>query len=338
MAIQYKDYYETLGVPRGASEADIKSAFRRLARQHHPDVAKDKRGAEERFKEINEAYEVLGNPDDRKKYDQLGANWRAGTEFRPPPGWRSGGRGADGAGGFGGGSTFEFRFGGTGFSDFFEQFFGRSGRFRQGGGFGDFEPDGFEGESESASSAHRGADVEGSILVTLEEVLRGSVRSISMRWTNPHTGRSESRAIKVRIPPGVGEGQLIRVAGRGETGIGGGGAGDLYLRVRLAAHPDFRIQGHDLYHELDLAPWEAVLGATVSVPTLDGQVSLRIRPGAASGQQLRVRGHGLPRRADGRRGDLYVVLTIQVPGEVSASEKALWQQLARESRFDPRKK
>ncbi|HRZ35795.1 MAG TPA: J domain-containing protein [Candidatus Paceibacterota bacterium] len=338
MAIQYKDYYQILGVPRGASDADIKRAFRRLARQHHPDVAKDKRGAEERFKEINEAYEVLGNPHNRKKYDRLGADWRAGAEFRPPPGWRPGGRGANGTGGFGGGSPFEFRFGGTGFSDFFEQFFGRSGRFRQAGGFGDFEPDGFEGEFESASSAHRGADVEGSILVTLEEVLRGSVRSISLRWTNPHTGGAESRTIKVRIPPGVGEGQRIRVAGRGETGIGGGGAGDLYLRVRLAAHPDFRIQGHDLYHDLDLAPWEAVLGATVSVPTLDGGVSLRIPPGAASGQQLRVRGRGLPRGADGGRGDLYVVLAIQVPGEVSASEKALWQQLARESRFDPRSK
>lgn len=336
MAVEFKDYYQTLGVPRGASDAEIKTAFRRLARQYHPDVAKEKRGAEERFKEINEAYEVLGNPDNRKKYDRLGANWRAGAEFRPPPGWQPGGRGSGSASGRG--EPFEFRFGGTGFSDFFEQFFGQSGRFRQSGGFRESEADGFGVETEADTAAERGADVEGSILVTLEEVLRGSVRSISLRWTNPHTGRSESRTIKARIPPGVREGQLIRLAGRGETGIGGGGAGDLYLRVRLAAHPDFRVEGHDLYHDLDLAPWEAVLGATVSAPTLDGRVSLRIPPGAGSGQQLRVRGRGLPGGASGGQGDLYVVLSIQVPSKVSASERALWEKLARESRFDPRSK
>jgi curved DNA-binding protein len=180
--------------------------------------------------------------------------------------------------------------------------------------------------------------VEGSLLVTLDEVLHGSVRSVTLRWTNPHTGATESQTLKVRIPPGVREDQLIRVAGRGEAGAGGGGAGDLYLRARLAAHPELRAEGSDLYHDLDLAPWEAVLGATVSVPTVDGQVSLRIPPGARSGQQLRVRGRGLPRGTESQRGDLFVVLSIQVPGELTTSERTLWEKLARESHFDPRSK
>jgi len=334
MAIEYKDYYHTLGVSRDASPEEVKRAFRRLARQHHPDVAKDKRRAEERFKEINEAYEVLGNPENRKKYDRLGANWRAGAEFRPPPGWQAGGRG--GAEAFGRGEPFEFRFGGTGFSDFFEQLFGRSGRSGRFAGFGDEEGNSPDGERAGGPSARRGSDVEGSILVSLDEVLHGSVRAVSLRWTNPRSGEAETQTLKVRIPPGVREGQLIRVAGRGQAGFSGGGAGDLYLRVRLAAHPEFRAEGPDLYHELDLAPWEAVLGATVSVPTLDGHLSLRIAPGARSGQQLRVRGRGLPHGPDGECGDLFVVVTIQVPAELTAAEKALWEKLAQESHFNPR--
>jgi curved DNA-binding protein len=336
MAIEYRDYYQTLGVSRDASEEEIKRAFRRLARQHHPDVAKDKRGAEERFKEINEAYEVLSSPENRKKYDRLGANWRAGAEFRPPPGWHPGGRGRAEA--FGRGEPFEFRFGGTGFSDFFERFFGRSGRSGRFAGFGDEEGSPPDGPDAGDPAAERGADVEGSIMVTLDEVLHGSVRSVSLRWTNPRSGEAQTQTLKVRIPPGVREGQLIRLVGRGEASLGGGGAGDLYLRVRLAAHPDFQAEGPDLYHEIDLAPWEAALGATVSVPTVDGHLSLRIPPGARSGQQLRVRGRGLPRGADGERGDLFVVLSIQVPSELTASERALWEKLSRESHFNPRSK
>lgn len=341
MAVQYKDYYKILGVPRGASEADIKKSFRKLAREYHPDVAKDKKKAEEKFKEINEAYEVLGDAAKRKRYDELGANWQSGAEFRPPPGWQQpGGRGGAGRPP----QDFEFQFGGTGFSDFFEQMFGRGG--------GGFQPGGGYTQEDFAE---RGRDIEGDIMVTLEEATRGSLRSISIqRNVACHTcggsgqvkGRrcgtcggtgQEQRAetVQVKIPAGVGEGQKLRLSGRGEAGSGGGGAGDLFLRVRLARHPDFEVDGHNLVYEAELAPWEAVLGASVDVPTLSGKVSIRIPPGTQTGQKLRVRGRGLPDRSGGN-GDLIVVAQIEVPAKVSDSEKKLWEQLARESEFRPR--
>ncbi len=321
MPVQYKDYYEILGVPRSAGEAEIKKAFRKLAREYHPDVAKDKKRAEEKFKEINEAYEVLGDPERRKKYDELGADWKSGAEFRPPPGWGSfgGGRSFRRAGT--GGQEFEFQFGGTGFSDFFEQFFGSMGQRR--GGFG--RSAGFADEE----SAERGRDIEGDILVTLEEALRGSVRSVTVR----HESRTET--YQVKIPAGVTEGQRLRLAGRGEAGSGGGGAGDLYLRVRLARHPDYEVDGHNLIFEAELAPWEAVLGANISVPTLDGRVNIKIPPGTQNGQKLRLRGRGLP-QPGGEHGDLIVVTRLEVPGHVTDAERKLWEQLARESRFNPR--
>jgi curved DNA-binding protein len=322
MPVQYKDYYEILGVPRSASEADIKKAFRKLARVHHPDVAKDKKRAEEKFKEINEAYEVLSDPANRKKYDELGANWKSGAEFRPPPGWESFGGGRSFRRGGPGGGAFEFEFGGTGFSDFFEQLFGS----RRRGGMGGFgRQTGFDEED----FAERGRDIEGDILVTLEEAMRGSVRLVTVR----HNTRVET--YQVKIPAGVTEGQRLRVAGRGEAGSGGGGSGDLYLRVRLAKHPDFEVEDHNLIHEAELAPWEAVLGANLSVPTLEGRVNIKIPPGTQSGQKLRVRGRGLPRR-DGGHGDLIVVTRIEVPNSVTEAERKLWEQLARESGFRPR--
>src|SRR2546425_5683806 len=284
MPVEFKDYYATLGVPREASEDDIKKAFRMLARQYHPDVAKDKKAAEEKFKEINEAYEVLGDPQKRKKYDELGANWKQGAGFEPPPGWQGrAGRRADGA------QSFEFHFGGTGFSDFFERFFGGGSRF----GFPSGE-DGFDAEQFSQNRGPvRGSDIEGDILVTLDEAMNGSVRRISLQRVNARTGQTETHTFKVRIPPGVHEDQTIRITGKGEEGANGAAAGDLFLRVRLAAHPDFRARGADLHYNLDLAPWEAVLGTTLSVPTLDGQVNVRIPPGTNNGRQLRVRGRGL---------------------------------------------
>ena len=309
MAVQYKDYYQTLGVPRTASADDIKKSFRKLAREFHPDIAKDKKRAEEKFKEINEAYEVLSDADKRKKYDELGANWKSGAEFRPPPGHEQ----------FGGGQTFRggnaetFEFGGTGFSSFFEQLFGGRGRGGFGGGFGgrggNFSPENF---------AERN-DIEGDIMVTLEEAARGSVRSVTVR----HEDRAETHQVK--IPAGIAEGQKLRIAGRGENG------GDLYLRVRLAKHPDFDVDGHNLIHETELAPWEAALGAEISVPTLDGNVSIKIPAGTQSGQKLRVRGRGL-----GKNGDLFVLTKIVVPTKSSAAEQKLWEQLKRESKFNPR--
>jgi curved DNA-binding protein len=325
MSVQYKDYYEILGIPRGASESDIKKAFRKLAREYHPDVAKDKKKAEEKFKEVNEAYEVLGDPAKRKKYDELGANWKSGAEFRPPPGWDgfSGGQPFSGRGQ--GGEDFEFRFGGTGFSDFFEQIFGSMGGRR--GGFGRFS------NSEEPELAERGRDIEGDIMVTLEEAMRGAVRTVNVRHTVGRSVKTETHQVK--IPPGVTEGRRLRIAGRGETGSGGGAAGDLFLRVRLARHPDFEVEGHSLIYEAELAPWEAVLGTNLSVPTLDGRVNIKVPPGTQSGQKLRVRGRGLPDR-EGGHGDLMVVTRIAVPAGISDAEKKLWEQLARESKFNPR--
>jgi len=347
MPVQYKDYYEVLGVQRTASEEEIKKAFRKLARQYHPDVAKDKKGAESKFKEINEAYEVLGDPTKRKKYDELGPGWKSGQEFRPPPGWEAFQGPLGGGGGRGG--AFEFHFGGTGFSDFFEQLFGSMGRSGAGTGFkgrGPFTQEDF---------AERGQDIEGDIMVTLEEAVKGAVRTISVEreavcetcggkgqrnqrvcTTCGGTGRvPKTEQFQVKIPPGVTDGQRLRVSGRGGAGAPGATAGDLFLRIRLARHPDFQVEGHDLIYEAELAPWEAVLGSQVSVPSLNGGVSIKIPPGTQGGQRLRVRGHGLPVRGGGQ-GDLFVVVRVQVPQKVSEKERALWEQLARESTFKPR--
>jgi curved DNA-binding protein len=328
MPVEFKDYYEILGLPRGASADEIKKAFRKLARRYHPDVAKVKKGAEERFKEINEAYEVLGDPENRRKYDELGANWRNDGGLR-----RSRDRREGGGRGVGGEKSFDFHFEGTGFSDFFEQFFGRGRRF---GGANDFARRGAGSVDEAGFSLH-GSDLESDILVTLEEALDGSVRTISLQRTNLHTGEAKTQTLKVRIPPGVREGQAIRVAGMGENGIGRGAPGDLYLRVRFAAHPEFTVRGANLYYGLDLAPWEAVLGTRVVVPTLKDRVSVRVPAGTNHGQQLRVRGRGLAAGADGRQGDLYVVVNVELPRQITVEERELWKQLSRVSHFNPRK-
>ncbi len=311
MSVEFKDYYVTLGVARDASTADIKKAFRKLARQYHPDVAKDKKAAEAKFKEINEANEVLSDPEKRKKYDQLGADWQN------PNAGRSRGPAGHGQ---------EFNFGGTGFSDFFEQFFSGGSRY----GFPE------SGQGPAAARERKGNDVEGDLLVTLEEVMNGDVRPISLQMTNPRTGKVETHSFQVRIPAGVTSGKRIRVPGQGEPGSGGAPAGDLYLRVRHAAHPDFHTEGSDLYYDLDLAPWEAVLGAELSVPTLDGAIKLRVPPGSENGQQLRVRGRGLPKGKTGERGDFHATLTVHLPVQISAEERALWEKLRAASSFNPR--
>ena len=338
MAVEFQDYYTTLGVPRDASEADIKKAFRKLARQHHPDVAKDKKAAEEKFKQINEAYDVLSDPEKRKRYDQLGADWDK-PGGGPPPDWEPGtrmGRGRTAGASPNGAGTYEFNFGGsTGFSDFFEQFFGSGARGGGGAGgmFRGARRDGVETEF-----AYPGSDIEGDLLVTLDEVLRGGTRTISLQRADPRTGETKTETIKVRIPPGVQDGQVIRVRGKGGEGTGGAPAGDLLLRVRLAAHPEFRAIGADLYHDLEIAPWEGVLGATAMVPTLGGgRVKLRIPAGTNNGQQLRMRGLGLPKGKSGTRGDLYVVADVQLPPKATNEERALWEKLKDISHFDPRK-
>jgi curved DNA-binding protein len=328
MPIEFKDYYKILGVPRTASQDDIKKAFRKLARQYHPDVAKDKKGGEERFKEINEAYEVLGDPQNRSKYDNLGPDSAESSGFQRAPGGRGRSRRSPGVE-----EGVEFHFDGTGFSDFFEQFFGRSSRFD---GANDFASPGV-GSTGEVGFARRGSDFESDILVTLEEAVTGSERSISLQRVDRSTGQARTQTLKVRIPPGVHEGQAIRVAGMGEDGIGGGAPGDLFLRVRFAAHPEYTVRGSDLYYSLDLAPWEAVLGTRVIVPTLKDQVSVSIPAGTNQGRQLRIRGRGLPiGRTDGQ-GDLYVVINIELPQNVTEEERGLWEKLRQISHFNPRK-
>ncbi len=311
MPATYRDYYQTLGVAKTATQDEIKSAFRKLARKFHPDTAEDKKTAEEKFKEVNEAYEVLGDPEKRRKYDEFGANWEhAGAG---PGGPFGGGGGWQRAGGFPGGATggagedVEFEFGGTGFSDFFEQMFGsRRGSFR-GQGYG--------------AAPQRGSDIEADILVTIEEAFHGSTRQISFR-------RSDSQQVQtytVKIPKGVREGQRIRLAGQG--GAGTAGAGDLYLRVKLQKHPEYDVDGVDLTRELPVPAWKCVLGGEAEVLTLEGRAKLRIPPGTQNGRKFRLAGHGLP-GADGRRGDLYAALSVELPTAPDAQERGLWEQLA----------
>ena len=314
MAVQFRDYYETLGVSKTASDDEIRKAFRKLARKYHPDVAKDKASAEEKFKQLNEAYEVLGDPEKRKKYDDLGANWnQPGGGYQSPPGWSP-----QQGGGFrrygGGDGGVEFEFGGTGFSDFFEQFFGGG---RGQGGFGG------AGFGQRPAGAERGQDVEADIMVPLEEALHGAKRTVSLRRSNSN----KVETYQVKIPRGVHEGQRIRLAGQGEAGARGGKSGDLFLRVRLARHPDFTVEGSDLIHEVKIEPAQAVLGDELQVPTLEGSARLKLPPGTQPGQRFRLRGHGLP-NASGTRGDLFVVPQIQIPKKLTERERELWQQLA----------
>jgi curved DNA-binding protein len=313
MPAQFRDYYQTLGVEKSAAPDEIKSAFRKLARKFHPDTAKNKKEAEEKFKEINEAYEVLGDPEKRKKYDEFGAGWQQAGG--PPPGWQQRG-GGFGGGHPGGGVEFE----GTGFSDFFEQMFGGGGRRsrRGGGGFGGFGG-GFE------EPPQRGEDAEADIMVTLEEAFHGSTRQISFR--RGESGKVETYTVK--IPKGIREDQRIRLAGQG--GSGSAGKGDLYLRVKFQRHPDFEIQGGDLIYDLEVPAWDAVLGCDVHVPTLEGRAKLKIAPGTQSGKKLRLPGMGLPLGA-GKRGDLYAVVEITVPSNPDSEERALWEKLAAKHR------
>jgi len=315
MSAKFEDYYHTLGITREASADEIKKAFRKLARQYHPDTAKNKKTAEEKFKEINEAYEVLGDPEKRRKYDTLGADWENAAQ-NP----------------YHSGSGEDFSFSGTGFSDFFEQYFSGGSQY---GSSRDFGPDGSPGAARQRRP-RKGHDIEGDILVTLEEAMLGTTRPISLQTANRQTGAAHTNSFQVRIPPGATDGRRIRVPGQGGPGIQGGPPGDLFLRVRHAAHPDFMTEEADVIHEIDIAPWEAVLGSEIVVPTMDGAIKLRIPAGAEHHQKLRVRGRGLPKGKTGERGDFYVALTIVLPTELSDAERSLWERLRDGSNFKPR--
>jgi curved DNA-binding protein len=309
MPVAFQDYYDALGVSRDASEEEIRRAYRQLARKYHPDVNKEP-GAEDRFKQISEAYEVLRDPEKRERYNRLGANWRSGQDV-------------SGAGGFGQGSGagdggVRVEFGQGEFSDFFEGLFGG----RPGRGSGSARRAGFEGFS------MRGSDLEAELELALEEAARGGKRWLSL---------GDGRSLEVDIPRGVRDGQRIRLAGEGEPGIGGGPPGDLFLRVRLKSHPVFRVQNRDLYVDLAVSPWEAALGAELPVPTLEGNARVKVPPGSSSGRRLRLRGQGLPGSAGAPAGDLYAVVSIKVPKKLTKKERELFEQLASASKFDPRK-
>jgi curved DNA-binding protein len=324
MAVTFQDYYQTLGVNRAASQDEIRRAYRKLARKYHPDVNKAK-DAEEKFKQVNEAYEVLKDPEKRKLYDQLGANWKAGQEFRPPPGWENVHfefRGSPGA--------EEFDLGG-GFSDFFEMLFGGRRSAMGGGGAG--------GRAAKATWSMAGQDHEAEITVRLEDSYYGATRTITLQGQEVDDQgrlRTTSRTYDVRIPAGVTDGSRIRLAGKGGPGIGGGSPGDLFLKARIEPHPRFRVDGHDLQVEVPVTPWEAALGATVEVPVVEGTANLKIPPGIQSGQKLRLRGKGLPRRDD-RRGDLFAMVKIVVPKTLTERERELFAEMAKVSGFNPRR-
>jgi curved DNA-binding protein len=326
MAVKFQDYYETLGVDRSASKEQIQAAYRKQARKLHPDVNKSP-DAEEKFKRLNEAHEVLQDPEKRRRYDSLGENWQAGQDFTPPPGWEFFG---SRPGGGGGGRSFRFEtFGGdfedspfSGFSDFFDILFGggnSNGRRRS--PFG-----GRSGRSAWARAA-QGQDQEAEITISLEEAHRGVRKTISLEG---------GKTLEVNIPAGTPDGHRLRLRGQGGSGSGGAQAGDLYLRVRLAPHALFRLNGEDLEVEVPVAPWEAALGARIEVPLLEGKATLKLVPGAQSGQRLRLRGKGLTRRSGGQ-GDLYAVIRIVVPSSLSSREKELYEELSRVSSFQPRR-
>ncbi len=309
MSVQYKDYYSTLGVAKTASQDEVRKAFRQLARKHHPDVAKDKKTAEAKFKEINEAYEVLGDAEKRKRYDELGADWERGGPPQQQPGWGHGGR-PDGRGGMSGG------FEGTGFSDFFEQFFS--------GGAGRRPAHPFGGMGGMAAEPARGGDIEADLLVTIEEALHGGKKKISFRRDH----QTPVETYEVRIPKAVRAGQKIRLAGQGQAAGRRGAAGDLYLVVRFEKHPDYRIEGADLYYDLPVPAWMAVLGGETHIPTPDGSVLLKVPSGSQPGRKFRLRGRGLPTSATAR-GDFYAELAVTLPTELTPETRKLWEDLAK---------
>ena len=319
--MEFRDYYEILDIPKDSSQDEIRKKFRKLARKYHPDVAKDKQGSEDKFKEINEAYEVLGDPEKRKKYDTLGPNW---NQTSAP-------HSQDSYYGASGSPDYEYQFTGTGFSDFFEQMFGAGAR------SGASSHSHFTNDPNRGYSAPMaGQDTYTDILVSLEEVMHGAERQLQLRQINRSTGKSEIKSTRIRIPKGISEGQLVRCAGLGSPGINGGPLGDLFLNVRLEKHPYFQAINSNLYYHLSLAPWEAVLGAEVAVKSLESSVKIKIPPLTENGTELRIKNKGLPSGSAGSYGDLYAVINIALPSHTTEQEKDQWKKLAEVSNFNPR--
>lgn len=314
--MQYKDYYKIMGIGKEASQDEIKRAYRKLARKYHPDVSKEK-DAEEHFKEVGEAYEVLKDPEKRAAYDQLGANWKAGqSDFQPQPDWDAG---------------FEFHSGTTGdnvnaadFSDFFSSLFGQ----RAGG---------FQGRDQAHRT--RGEDSHAKVFIDLEDAYYGASRSLTLRTTVLGAdGRPEikTRTLNIKIPKGIKEGQNIRLQGQGSPSAAEGKAGDLYLKIEFNPHSIYKVKGVDVSLELPITPWEAMLGANIQIPTPAGKVDLKIPPASSSGKRMRLKGRGIPAKV---AGDFYITLEIVLPDKLSDKEKSLYQALQQEAgHFNPREK
>jgi len=320
--MKFRDYYETLGVARGATEAEIKTAYRKLARKYHPDVNKEK-DAEERFKEIGEAYSVLKDTEKRVAYDQMGSNWKQGQDFSPPPNWNAGFEFSDdpnaGFGGYGGGYDGDQ-------SEFFESLFGR-GRHRQGGR-----------SSNARQGMHfKGQDHHAKILIDLADAYNGAKRTISLHMpTQDAEGHviTQERKLDVNIPKGIKAGQNLRLSGQGGPGMGDGGAGDLYLEIDFHPNALYKVDGKDVYLDLPLAPWEAALGTSVNIPTPAGNtLELTIPPNTKSGRKMRLKGKGIPSKEP---GDFYVVPNIVLPEAQSDAQKAAYQELEKAFDFKPR--
>jgi len=312
--MEYKDYYKVLGVAKKASDDDIKQAYRRLARKYHPDVSKE-RNAEEKFKDLQEAYEVLKDPEKRGAYDQLGSNWKQGQEFRPPPGWNANTRFNGAREGF---SEEDL----GGFSDFFSNIFGQGQR----------RSEGFRGFQQ------RGSDQNAVIKITLEDAFRGSVRNIQLQMPEMDASgqmHQKLRTIKVTIPPGVAQGQQLRLTGQGAAGIGGAESGDLYLEIDILPNHLFSLKGKDVYLDLPVTPWEAALGADIKIPTLGGRVGLKLAPNSQTGQKLRLKGRGMP--AKPAAGDQYAILQIHTPPAQTSEQKEFYEKMAQTLPFNPRK-
>lgn len=311
--MEYKDYYQIMGVARDATQDEIKRAYRKLARRFHPDVSKES-DAEQRFKEVGEAYEVLKDPEKRAAYDQLGANWKSGQDFHPPPDWDAG---------------FEFRgggytaAGGADHSAFFEEIFGR----QYAGG---------DATRRQGAFRMRGEDHHAKVMIDLEDSYQGATRTITLRMpelTDDGHVTTRDHVLNVRIPKGIRPGQQIRLAGQGAPGIGGGESGDLYLEVEFRGHPVYRVADSDLFLDLPVAPWEAALGATVKVPTPSGVLDLKIPANSNQGRKLRLKGRGLPGK---QPGDFYVVLQVTLPPADNDAATKLYRQMEEQLAFNPR--
>lgn len=313
--MEYKDYYAVLGVDKKASQDDIKHAYRRLARKYHPDVSKEA-NAEDKFKNVQEAYEVLKDPEKRTAYDQLGSNWKQGQEFRPPPGWDSSRTqfySADDMGGF---SESDM----GGFSDFFTNLFGRA-RSHQG----------FQQRQQ------RGNDQHAKINITLEEAFHGTTKTLQLQipeMTPSGEVRYKLRTLKVNVPAGAAQEQQLRLTGQGTPGMGGGPAGDIYLEIDIKPHPFFTLQGRDIYLTLPVTPWEAALGASIKVPTLAGPVGLKLQAGSHAGQKLRLKGRGMPGKP--QVGDQYAIVQIEIPPAKTEEQQHFYQKMAQIMPFNPR--